>query len=61
MLRDKDIYTVVTFLDGREMLVKGYTKAMLYALDHESEIESTYTDHTGRDHLEKDYNGEVIA
>ena len=52
-MKQSEIYTLIFFRDGREKLIKGLDKADRYAGEHESEILFTYTDHTGREHLEK--------
>jgi len=60
MLKGKDKYTVITFKDGREILIKGYDKADAYAAEHADEIAITYTDHTGSEHLERYYTEEKL-
>ena len=52
-MRNEDKYTIIYFKDGREMLIKGFDEADEYAYEHESEILFTYTDHTGKEHLEE--------
>ena len=52
-MRNEDIYTVITFKDGREVLIKGLDEADEYMQKHADEIFLTYTDHSGSEHLER--------
>lgn len=52
-MENRNIYTIVYFKDGREKLIKGLEKADKYAFEHEEEILFTYTDHSGKEHLER--------
>ena len=55
-MRNKDIYTVITFKDGHEELIKGLDQADEYMNEHADEIFLTYTDHSGSEHLERRFS-----
>ena len=52
-MKDSEKYTIIFFRDGTEKLIKGYSEADRYAAEHKEEILFTYTDHTGKEHLER--------
>lgn len=52
-MRNEEIYTVITFQDGSEVLIKGLDEADEYMQKHAEEIFLTYTDHSGSEHLER--------
>ena len=52
-MRNEEIYTVITFQDGSEVLIKGLDEAERYAEEHAEEIFLTYTDHSGSEQLER--------
>ena len=53
MIKDSEKYTIIFFRDGTEKLIKGYSEADRFAAEHKEEILFTYTDHTGKEHLER--------
>lgn len=53
MLKDSEKYTIIYFRDDTEKLIKGFDEADRFAAEHADEILFTYTDHTGREHLER--------
>lgn len=53
MLRDSEKYTIIFFRDDTEKIIKGFDEADRFASEHEAEILFTYTDHTGKEHLER--------
>ena len=53
MLKDSEKYTIIYFRDDTEKLIKGFDEADRFAAEHADEILFTYTDHTGRERLER--------